>query len=1488
MTPNRMTASVLILVMIVSAFTAFTPLLADPSQDIRPQDKLEDTLLNKTTSSDTIEAMVSYNDDLIDFKMSQAVSFTESIAEIIEVYDDLSMVRIRIVGKELLRLAKSNMVSFIAPNEILHIEQMVESCSLTIATSEQYVDFADVVGARDLWEQGYNGSGVILAVLATGIDSSHPDLDNFDDNSSRSKLAAYASFVEVDSLPIDILGPGSYAASIAAGTGNASAGYYSGIAPGATLLAGKVTFGGILALPSWIVSGIEWASTNGADIILLPFNTFGAPNDAVAQAIAKAVNKGIFVVAAAGDDGPDYLTIMSPGGGLECFTVGAYDTQKDEVPAFSGRGPSLSLATKPDLVAPGVGIVGARLGGGLSGFGLGDVDLGGLGGIGNLLGGSIGEDIDDYYKVADTTAASAAIVAGAAAILMGAFDRATPIVIGNVLRDTATRLPYGANDVGAGLLNLKASFNYLRQRQEPIDPMARTTGSALLSFGFLAASGNNASSILMMSSFGTSTLVMDSRGSNMDIHMLMGTFSLKWNDMDPTSLMSFNVKRELHSVTLEGLTGLLGGLGGVGDLGDLGGQQIPDIGAGSDNKGYGRYVGVLSYEEELFVTLLVESYNFTENSTLPLTAYKITPFILNIGESPIDNVSLYLSYSLDLFGDGKDDHGRYSLSNHQLFAYGISDDYRDFFIGINSSRQMDAFEVGNASEISSHITNDNLTGSTNFDGEVGFGMKWDFGRIYPGNPVNVSIAMGFGENRTVLDASVEAIWTANPPSSYSSQGDFLIVQADIPRTAQAGETYRSQAIVMNIGVNPSDALSALAIIDDDNGTGTAFVRYFTFSEIKPFHIEILDAEWRPEDNTMHNVAWISTIGLESLNDILSDLTSLLGGITSLAISILDDFIQRDVFVVDPILSVSLFPKVLPFGPFDVRFPIDFGIYTISLASTVDLGNLTVTNVGNASDWGNATLNSAESIKGFYNFSIFLLVPPITVDGYHRCDYVLNTEFGWSGNVTLERTVEYPRAMILLDTSHGGGFGSLMGGGAFDLGDTGGFDIGGFGGGGGLPFPGFLLAQDMDDFGSMGLGDVSDLGSIMDLFDSIRLTTFSGLSIMENTMAERGIEILELPGSGINEAFSSLVSAVMLIAPTEELNSTHIQDYRDFSESGGKVIIFGDTEDRANLTGLNPLLEAYGYYMSGEHDEENTTEIIAGSLLGAGMDSMYLGGGTYIYNNQSRASVTLNGKPVVLVDDSAPELVLFGSSRIFMNDNIVKCNNSILLDNLIEYLLGNTLTCTTSLAENTTSYPVGKSVYLNLYVTDYYGAPVDDLFVAIAFVLPNGSQRFFIAGFVEDGLYSSQFLPSYWGDDGIIHGIFILLREEYAGTYAGISFELYAEPPTNGTTTPEAFLTMVQLALVTSIGIFGGMFTLLALNRYRRRKRMRIPEIDMELANDIDSTLNMFRATLSQVNELIGREDIDRIQKIETLRSLMETLEIAKKKFQEISDRIGGI
>ncbi|MHA2235649.1 MAG: S8 family peptidase, partial [Candidatus Thorarchaeota archaeon] len=630
---QKLIAYLLVCIITVSGLTVVSPVVGISSVPYYedPIDKIDDSLVNQTYFDERLDVLVGYDEKVGELKVKNAIHFADRKAEVIASFKSIGMLHVNILGESIRDLAKEEFITRIWSNEVTPIEQ-IQSTATTASVIEDYVPLIDRIGARELWDEGYNGTGTVIAVLDTGVDPLHTDFS----------VSAFASFVEADTLPLDLIGHGTYSASIALGSGNMSDGVYGGIAPGATLLSAKVTLGGLFAAPSWIVSGIEWASSRGADIILLPFNTLGAPGDAVEEAVKIAAEKGIFVVAAAGDDGPDYLTVMSPGGSAASFCVGAYDTELQEIPAFSGRGPSLSLLTKPDLVAPGVGVVGAKAGVGLGSLGFGDLslgDLGDLGGLGGLLGGSMGETVDENFTIADSTAASAAITAGAAAILLQAFDRVTPITLANVLRDTATEIGYGANDGGAGLLNLQAAFDYLSTQQIPGEAHNRTTGLPLLALGLVTASGTDASTTLLMSSFGTALVALDERNpQDSGIHLMMGMFSLKWNNEDPTNLMMFDVKSEFHQVV-----------------------------SASDTVPYNRYVGVLSYNDSIYITFLVESYNLTTYSPLPLTAFKITPFILNLGDELIENVSLYVSYSLDLYLDGETDHGKYDLDNQQLF-----------------------------------------------------------------------------------------------------------------------------------------------------------------------------------------------------------------------------------------------------------------------------------------------------------------------------------------------------------------------------------------------------------------------------------------------------------------------------------------------------------------------------------------------------------------------------------------------------------------------------------------------------------------------------------------------------------------------------------------------------------------------------------------------------------------------------------------------------
>jgi len=174
----------------------------------------------------------------------------------------------------------------------------------------------------------YNGSNIIVAVLDTGIDPTHPDLDDLDDNetTNESKIINGVSFVEMEPYYLgDFNGHGTYVAGVIAGTGNASKGTIKGVAPGAMLMNIKVLSYNGDGYWSWIISGIEYAITHGADIIAMCFSGPGYPNDPLCLALNAAVSQGVLVIAATGDDGPSYSSIGSPGMAYSAITVGNYD-----------------------------------------------------------------------------------------------------------------------------------------------------------------------------------------------------------------------------------------------------------------------------------------------------------------------------------------------------------------------------------------------------------------------------------------------------------------------------------------------------------------------------------------------------------------------------------------------------------------------------------------------------------------------------------------------------------------------------------------------------------------------------------------------------------------------------------------------------------------------------------------------------------------------------------------------------------------------------------------------------------------------------------------------------------------------------------------------------------------------------------------------------------------------------------------------------------
>ncbi|MCD6484908.1 MAG: S8 family serine peptidase [Candidatus Odinarchaeota archaeon] len=205
-----------------------------------------------------------------------------------------------------------------------------------------------IIGAAVVQTFGFTGKGVKIAVLDTGIDTTHPDL----------KYAVTQYFnTSMSENEKDISSHGTHVSGIIAGRGMLD-NTLKGIAPGAELI-------GIKVLPgrsSDVAAGIELAIDKNADIINM---SLGGPcslphvDDYEASSIAN--DMGVAVVVAAGNEGPKQHTIGSPGCNPDVITVGAVDKDK-RITRYSSRGPILNVM-KPNIVAPGGGVLDSNIAG---------------------------------------------------------------------------------------------------------------------------------------------------------------------------------------------------------------------------------------------------------------------------------------------------------------------------------------------------------------------------------------------------------------------------------------------------------------------------------------------------------------------------------------------------------------------------------------------------------------------------------------------------------------------------------------------------------------------------------------------------------------------------------------------------------------------------------------------------------------------------------------------------------------------------------------------------------------------------------------------------------------------------------------------------------------------------------------------------------------------------------------------------------------------
>lgn len=324
--------------------------------------------------------------------------------------------------------------------------------------------YPTVTGADMLHRHGITGAGITVAVLDSGLWETGAIT-----NDTRGKpriLAHYNAIADREGESFDESGHGTHLTSIIAQSGmamTAAGGSYRGVAPDVSLVSiksfGADGQGDFLD----IVRGLQWVYDNHEkyDIRILNLSFAARPRwpywlDPINQAVMRIWQAGVVVVAAAGNEGPEAMSIGSPGNLPYIITVGSVtdswttDTYHDDyIPDYSSRGPTPSGHIKPDIVAPG---------GHMSGF--------------TRPGSTLQADFPEYLLstgdfVMTGTSQSAALVSGLAALLLQIEPDLSPDDLKCMLTSSANpainldgKLSYSPFQQGSGYVDLQRAITF--------------------------------------------------------------------------------------------------------------------------------------------------------------------------------------------------------------------------------------------------------------------------------------------------------------------------------------------------------------------------------------------------------------------------------------------------------------------------------------------------------------------------------------------------------------------------------------------------------------------------------------------------------------------------------------------------------------------------------------------------------------------------------------------------------------------------------------------------------------------------------------------------------------------------------------------------------------------------------------------------------------------------------------------------------------------
>ena len=277
-------------------------------------------------------------------------------------------------------LANLDGVALIAPDASVTYDPPVMT-SMSASTVAGVSNHLEMLKVPQVWAKGYTGKGRLVCNFDTGVEQAHPALDSKWIGHETGLETGWFSTVKPDSLPYDKVGHGTHTMGVMVGSIEADS---FGVAPDARWMAAGVidqgkslsaTFSDILGAYEWALNPDgNWSTLNDVPDVIL--NSWGVPkgmfqpcDDLFWTVIDNVEAAGVVTIFAAGNEGPDPMTIRSPADRattpFNTFSVGAVD-DAFVVTNFSSRGPSSCdlNQVKPEVMAPGIGIRSSTKGGG--------------------------------------------------------------------------------------------------------------------------------------------------------------------------------------------------------------------------------------------------------------------------------------------------------------------------------------------------------------------------------------------------------------------------------------------------------------------------------------------------------------------------------------------------------------------------------------------------------------------------------------------------------------------------------------------------------------------------------------------------------------------------------------------------------------------------------------------------------------------------------------------------------------------------------------------------------------------------------------------------------------------------------------------------------------------------------------------------------------------------------------------------------------------